>query len=116
MSDADNQARETWAVVEVMGHSRYAGRVSQHTALGGAMIRVEVPAVDGIPAFEKLLSPQSIFAITPCTEALATECAKRFRSRPFTLLDLPELCRRPSLPRPDAEDYGTEPHDTEDWA
>jgi hypothetical protein len=102
MTDQPNH--ETWAVVEVMGHSRYAGRVSQHTALGGAMIRVEVPAIDGIPAFEKLLSPQAIFAITPCTEALAVECAKRFRSRPFTLLDLPELCRAPKRPLLEHED------------
>lgn len=86
---------ETWAVVEVMGHARYAGRVSQHNALGGAFIRVQVPALENIPAFEKILSPQAIFAITPCTEAMARECARRFQSTPFTLLDIPELVRRP---------------------
>jgi len=95
---------EIWAVVEVMGHTRYAGRVSQHAALGGALIRVEVPAIlndqgtEEIPAFEKLLAPAAIFAITPTTEILAREAARRFRTRPFTILDLPELVRRPRLP------------------
>jgi len=106
LQEPEHETRETWAVVEVMGHSRYAGRISQHTALGGAMIRVEVPALDGIPPFEKILSPQAIFAITPCTEALAREAANRFRSRPFTLLDMPELCRQPDQRRLDFEDDG----------
>lgn len=104
---------EMWAVVEVMGHTRYAGRISQHTALGGALIRVEVPAIinrDGIeeiPAFEKLLAPAALFAITPTSEALAREAARRFRTRPFTILDLPELVRRrlPGIER-GHDDYG----------
>jgi len=57
---------ETWAIVEVMGHQRYAG-----------------------PAFEKHLGPSSIFAITPCTEAVARAAAVQFYAQPTTLLDLP---------------------------
>jgi len=38
-SQQNQPTADTWAVVEVMGHARYAGRVSQHTALGGALIR-----------------------------------------------------------------------------
>lgn len=38
---------ELWAIVEVMGHARYAGRVSEYAELGVPLVRVEVPAVNG---------------------------------------------------------------------
>ena len=34
---------ELWAVVEVMGHSRYAGKVSEYAELGVPLVRVEIP-------------------------------------------------------------------------
>lgn len=85
---------EFWAIVEVMGHVTYAGRVSQYTAFGAALVRVEVPEIvlsDGsmVPAFEKLLGVGSIYAITPCTEAAAREAARQFRKRPLTMVALP---------------------------
>ncbi len=46
---------ELWAIVEVMGHSRYAGRVSEYAELGVPLVRVEVPETSSEPAFEKLL-------------------------------------------------------------
>ena len=36
---------ECWAIVEVMGHSRYAGRVTEQAIGGCAFVRVDVPAV-----------------------------------------------------------------------
>ncbi|MGB0888749.1 MAG: hypothetical protein ACPGWS_00570 [Solirubrobacterales bacterium] len=65
-----------WAVVEVMGHRRFAGFVTVET-IAGPMVRVDVPAVEGRLGFTKMLSPQSIYAITPTTEAIARRAAKQ---------------------------------------
>jgi len=35
--------QDLWAIVEVMGHSQYAGRLSEYGELGVPLVRVEVP-------------------------------------------------------------------------
>lgn len=74
---------DCWAVVEVMGHQRYAGHVTEQTIGGCAFVRVDVPSVcDHLP-FTKLLGQAAIFAITPCTEEVARHVAAHCVSRPI---------------------------------
>lgn len=105
---------ETWAIVEVMGHGRFAGFVQQVPFGGAAMIRVDVPEileheeeydawegsvcagkekkkrkVPGSAAFTKFLGVSSIFAITPCSKEVAIAAVKSFRSAPVTILEMP---------------------------
>lgn len=80
---------DCWAVVEVMGHNRYAGRVSEQALGGCAFVRVDVPAVDDRPAFTKLLGQASIFAITPCSEETATAVAAQCCDRPIAIYSAP---------------------------
>lgn len=80
---------ELWAIVEVMGHSQYAGRLSEYSQLGVPLVRVEVPATSSQPAFEKLLGAASIFRVTPCTEEVARAAAEQFSVRPLSLVHLP---------------------------
>lgn len=82
---------ESWCIIEVMGHSRYAGFVSEQVIGGCSFVRVDVPASESGPAFTKMLGQSSIFAITPCTEATARAAVKSFRSRPFSMFELPML-------------------------
>ncbi len=98
---------DTWAVVEVMGHSRYAGRISQDQSLGFPMLRIDVPAVDGRPAFTTLRAPSSLFSVTPCTEAVALAAAREFRARPLNLLCLPDTT--PRLPGMGEDDGWDDP-------
>ncbi len=34
---------DTWALVEIMGHQRAAGRVTEATIAGGVMLRIDIP-------------------------------------------------------------------------
>jgi len=86
--------QDLWAIVEVIGHSQYAGRV------------VEVPETAGQPAFEKLLGTTSIFRVTPCTEEAARGAAAALRIRPLSMVALPS--REPALP------HYVDPEDTAD--
>lgn len=74
-----------WAIVEIMGHSRYAGRVSEQAIGGCAFVRVDVPAVDGREAFTKLFGPSAIFCITVCSEEVATVAAQQCQAKPVTI-------------------------------
>lgn len=90
------EAEPFWAIVEVMGHNTYAGEVSERALAGGSFVRVDVPAADGVPAYTKLLGVSSIYAITPCSEAIAKAAAKRYCARPFVSLDIPINRQLPS--------------------
>lgn len=71
-----------WAVVEVFGHQRFAGRVSEETLAGQGFVRVDVPECgERSPGFSKLFGPGAIFGITPTTEAIARRCAQDWRSQ-----------------------------------
>lgn len=84
---------ETWAVVEIMGHQQFAGFVSEQPLGGSSFVRVDVPECQERPAFTKIFGAGSIYCITPCTEEVAREAARRFYSRPLTFLALPAPSR-----------------------
>lgn len=107
----DHEKFEAWALIEVMGHSRYAGYVTEQAVGGCNFVRVDVPAFEGYPAFTKLLGQSSIFAITPVTEQIARGMAQQFRNKPVTVYDLPERFTQKSLTGP--EDYDEDYHDDE---
>lgn len=88
---------DCWALVEVMGHSRYAGRVTEQAVGGCNFVRVDVPAFEDHPAFTKLLGSASIFAITPVTEDIARGMAKQFRNKPVSVYDLPSAMSQRQL-------------------
>jgi hypothetical protein len=78
-------ALDCWAIVEVMGHRRFAGHVTEQLFGSAALIRVDVPATEQ-PArygrearttaeYSKLIGVASIYCITPCTEDVARRAA-----------------------------------------
>ena len=112
---------ESWAIVEVMGHKRMAGFVSEQTVAGTAFVRVDVPEFFGTgdrgeagqhyPAFTKLLGPSSIYAITPCTEETARAFATKLQERAFTKYEAPRLAALPNPYKGDVLDGGTMGYD-----
>lgn len=98
----DDPKFDQWCLVEVMGHHRYAGRVTEQQIGGASFIRVDVPETKETPAFTKLLSPGAIFALTPVVEQTARVAAQGFRSRPYSMFEMA------MLPSPSREDEDEE--------
>lgn len=64
---------DDWAIVELMGHRRLAGRV-QETRLGGAdVLRIDVPAGDGFTT--QFYGGSALYCLTPTTESVARQIA-----------------------------------------
>lgn len=70
---------DSWGICEVMGHKRFAGRITEQTIAGSALIRVDVPAVTTSRGesneYSKLIGVGSIYCITPTTEEVARKAA-----------------------------------------
>lgn len=98
------QQFEQWAIVELFGHQRVAGRVTEQTIGGCAFVRVDVPACEEVPglpatqAFTKLYGQGAIYAVTFVDEAAARVTARQLRIQPIdtwqlrqALQDLPAI-------------------------
>ena len=72
--------QQKWAIIELMGHQKIAGRYSE----SGAMHRIDVPESDPSDdngfRFTRLYSPQAIYSITFVDEQAARIAAKALES------------------------------------
>jgi len=69
---------EGWAILELMGHRRLAGFVSEATIGGGSFLRLDVPKGEdgGSEAVAtQFYSPSAVYCITPTTEDIARKVA-----------------------------------------
>lgn len=96
---------ETWGIVEVMGHLKLAGHLTEQQVAGSALLRVDVPESEGRPAFSRLFGAGSIYSITPTTEEVARGVADTLRAAPLTAWDLPDDWKQKirGLPAPTKE-------------
>lgn len=88
MSDSE-KPYEGWAIVELMGHRRLAGLVSQAEQFGVAMLRVDVPGENGEVSATQFYGGSSIYCLTPTTEEIARAVALRNRPEPVARWELP---------------------------
>ncbi|MEO1616970.1 MAG: hypothetical protein AAFV88_14030 [Planctomycetota bacterium] len=106
LNESDPDGRfDQWAVVDVMGHQRYVGKVSEQTIAGKGFIRIDVPAVGDRLCFTKLLGTGSIYAISPVSEQVARAMCEQLRQAPIAEYDLPKLPSGTSHLVDDEADY-----------
>lgn len=87
---AEDLKSDFWAIVEVMGHRRFAGLVGEKVIGGQSFVRIDVPECGSEkPAFTKLFGPSSIYCISPVSEQLARVAAARSYVPPVSEYDLP---------------------------
>jgi hypothetical protein len=82
---------ETWAMVELFGHGRIVGLVTEQAIGGASFIRVDVPKVDGTTDFTRLFGASAIYAISPITKDLAVRLAQLMSARPVEPYEIPKL-------------------------
>jgi hypothetical protein len=104
---------ETWAVIELFGHQKIAGLVTE-AAIGGCnLIRVDVPATDQQPAYTRYFGPGAIYSITPVSEEIARSVLAYIRPRPVSPYMLPQPKEDNAPPEDFDVPYGED--DDNDW-
>ncbi|MBS1939907.1 MAG: hypothetical protein JST38_03410 [Bacteroidetes bacterium] len=82
---------ESWAKVELFGHSVIIGKVSE-AAIGGCnFLRVDVPAQGEAQAFTKFYGNGAVYAMTPVSEEVALRLLNNYRATPINTYELRAL-------------------------
>jgi hypothetical protein len=102
MSESDG-IFEGWAILELMGHRKLAGYVSEVEVAGRGMLRLDVPraaAESDSWRATQFYSPQALYCLTPTDEATARALASRNQPEPVTRWELPAAV--PPVDEPEA--------------
>lgn len=99
---SESRTFEGWAILELMGHRKLAGRISEANIGGGAFIRIDVPG-EAADVATQFYAPGAVYCITPCTEDVARRTAAGCRPSPVTEYELAPARRLPAPPD-DADD------------
>lgn len=83
---------EVWGILELMGHVKTAGLISEQELFGTTLGRIDIPVDDGM--ITQYFGGGSVYRLTPVSETVARAFAARNTPRPVSIYDL-------KLPAPD---------------
>lgn len=87
MSEAGNDGFGMWAILELMGHVKLAGYVTEEELFGGKMGRIDIPGPDG-KAVTQYFGGHTVYRLTPVGEEVARRFAMRNQPRPVYVYEL----------------------------
>lgn len=73
---------DQWAILDLFGHQRLAGHVTDATVAGAGFIRIDVPGPDGNPLWTRFLNPSAVYGISPVSKEVALKSAAAFSEPP----------------------------------
>jgi hypothetical protein len=90
---------EGWVILELMGHRRLTGYLSEQEIAGRAFLRIDIPTQ---PPCTQFYGAEAVYCITPTTEEMARNAAALNRVAPIQRWELPPA---PPATRPGDDDY-----------
>lgn len=117
MADAAEVPFDEWAILELMGHRKLAGRVQDVSMFGTRMCRIDIPSD---PPSTQFYGGSAVFGVHPTTEAVCRSFAARAPvPQPVSRWELAPEPALPSDTRDDDEDveqdFENEPENTDAW-
>ena len=85
--------QEQWGVIDLFGHTRLAGRISEFPFGGDSFVRLEIPEVKAIPAHTRLFGKGAIYSISFTSREIAEAVARRLQAVPITEFDFDQSTR-----------------------
>jgi hypothetical protein len=126
----ESKSFEGWCILELMGHRRLGGHVTEVTIGGASFLRIDIPCD---PPATQYYPPSSLYCLTPCGEAEARAVAASNAPRPVERWEMaepvPQLTQAPPhddyphgiddaefdpVPEEETEDSAVPPPSTED--
>ena len=103
MSETKQEAFEGWCILELMGHRKLAGHVSEETIAGKSFIRLDIHTAKRNPDMFKgevqahvvtqFYSADAVYCLTPTTEEIARGMAENLKPTPVQRYELPAPLR-----------------------
>lgn len=82
---------QEWVLLSLFGHKQLAGLLSEAEIGGGSLLRLDIPEVEGNPAFTKFVNVSSVYSIDPISEDTARRYAARLKAKPIEGWDLSSM-------------------------
>ncbi len=82
---------DSWAILELMGHRRMAGKVTEATMFGGTLLRIDIPGKEDGKFTTQFYGVSSIYCLTPTNEELARAVALQSEPAAVSRWELPQL-------------------------
>jgi hypothetical protein len=86
MTDTESTPFAQWVILELMGHRRLAGFLTEQEIAGKGFLRLDSPGQQGAT---QLYNPTAVYAITPTTEDIARAVAATSQPAPVQRWELP---------------------------
>lgn len=97
------QTFEVWGILELMGHVKTAGLISEQELFGTKLGRIDIPTEDG-QMITQYFGGHSVYRLTPASEVVARAFAAHNVPRPVSIYDLKLAAPEPE----EEEDYDNE--------
>lgn len=81
----ESEKFESWAIIEIFGHTQIAGKVTEASIGGCSFLRVDVPECNDQPAFTKFYGNGAIYSMTPCGEQVARAAVATIKPAPISV-------------------------------
>lgn len=98
-----SEAFKSWGLLELFGHTRLAGELSEQTIGGCHFIRIDIPDVGEIKRHTRYFTQGAIYGMTPMDEATARKLANYLRSTPVSAYELRDQPAGPLLTAGDSQ-------------
>lgn len=89
---------EAWGVLELFGHLKLAGLLTEQSIGGCHFVRIDVPDTKDTPGYTRLFSNGAIYSISFVSEDVARGVSETLRARPVQSYELPHLPARDEDP------------------
>lgn len=106
---------QEWVILELMGHRKLAGRLSEREIAGKGFLQLDIPGADG-GFHSEIYSPDSVYCITPVEKQIAETMAMDIRRMPIHRLYAERVLKahQLSLPVGDEDEDSEEDYEDED--
>lgn len=105
---------EEWVVLELLGHLKLAGRVTEEERFGTKLGRIDIPMEDG-SFVTRYFSGAAVYGMTPVTETVARQVAKGLSHYPVQPWGYPKQITTNSYREDDDDDTDYREGDDEDY-
>lgn len=96
---------ELFAIIELFGHQRISGKVSEQTVGSSTFVRIDVPETSISPKFTRIVNPTAVYAINPVTEEVMIEMAEKISVKPIDAWDIREMQKKLLALKEKGEDF-----------